>query len=117
MPVVALQIFLATVPYLALAAVGVILFRRERTLVTALIALGFATVAASHVLAAFVSYEFSYAYKSGGTAALAVGRFPGWVYSATYWGNIVGPWVAAASLLWHTMWRATASPNNRWRGP
>ena len=117
MPYVALHVFLNTVPYLALAAWGIVLFNRNRTVPTGLVALGFTAVAVTHMTGWLVSYKFSYIYSSGGDVVAAMGRFHGWVWMATYWGDIIGIWVATAGLLWHTVRSANASPNNRWRGP
>ena len=117
MPYGWLSLFLSTVPYVALAVAGIVLFRRQRTAATALVAVGFIAVAASHLAAAFINYKYSYIYNTQGRVAAAEFHFEGWVWLSTYWGQIVGIWTAAAGLLWHTMVSATASPNNRWRGP
>lgn len=107
MSYVALYVVLLIVPYIALAAVGIILFKRHRTVATALVALGFGAVALSHVAGAFFSFEFSYIYGSRGNLAGAVGKFHGWVWTTTYWANTLGIWVASMCLLWHTLRKGT----------
>jgi hypothetical protein len=99
------RVALTAVPYLALAAVGIIQFRRDRTLSAALVVLGFAAAALSEALALFVSY--------GQSGSLIVR----WRDLIMLWGDNFGPWVGAAGLLWHTLSSASPSPNNRWRGP
>ena len=117
MPNVGLQILLVAVPYLALAVVGVILFIRERTIATALVALGFGALTVSHVFVELVSFDYSHFSEARGAVVDPVPEFPGWFYTMTYWLNTFSPWVAATGLLWHTLRKVPASPNNRWRGP
>ena len=117
MPYVGLQILLVAVPYLALAVVGVILFTRERTVATALVALGFGALAITHGFAELVSFDYSHFFEAPGAVVDPRPEFPGWYYTLIYWGNTLSPWVAATGLLWHTLRKVPASPNNRWRGP
>jgi hypothetical protein len=116
---VALHVFLHTVPYIALAALGIVLFKRHHTVATALVALGFGAVAVSNVAGALVSSEFSYIYSLHGDLAGAVGRFHGWVWTTTYWSGTIGIWVASMSLLWHVLGgrQGGESPNKRRSGP
>jgi hypothetical protein len=104
-----LQNALIAMPDLALAIVGVVLFKRERSLATALVALGFGVVTASHVLGTLLGLDWA--------DALAIIRLHGWVLKFNYWTVIASRWVAVGGLLWHTLQVNTASPNNRWRGP
>ena len=114
MPFVAFQVVLATVPYLALAVAGIILFNRKRNPATALLALGFAVVAVTQIYSAILVL-----------ALIPITGSPqGWAYALLRWGTIpsqwaliLGSWFAAAGLLWYALTRARASPNNRWRGP
>ena len=110
-----LQIGLATVPYLVLAVAGIILFSRKRNLSAALVALGFAILAITQIYGAILAL-----------ALLPVGPAPPqrWAYALLRWGAtpsqwalIIGSWFAAAGLLWLALGHASASPNNRWRGP
>lgn len=119
MSFVVLQGVLTTVPFLALTVVGIILFRRERTLATALVALGFAIETAGRLYSAILGIVFAYTWKPG-----AVWSARGWAYTVFHWGTmlehwalILGPWLAAAGLLWYTLGRASALPNLHWRRP
>jgi hypothetical protein len=102
-PLYVLWTVLITAPDLALAIIGLLLFRRERTVATTLVALGFTAVVASYVL------EWA--------DMAAITRFQPWVFALRYWALIAGRFVGVAGLLWHTLRVTTASPNNRWRGP
>ena len=107
-------------PALVLTVFGVILFRRYRTLPSALVALGFAAVLVSGIINVMISYEVShiYGYSSNLAAASVYVQLHGplWML-ARLWGPL-GMWVASLSLLWHMFsTRVSASPNNRWRGP
>jgi membrane-bound metal-dependent hydrolase YbcI (DUF457 family) len=107
-------------PAVVLTIFGVALFRRYRTLPSALVALGFAAVFVSGIVNVMISYDVSHIYGYSSNRALAVVSVqlhgPVWILA-----RLCGPfgmWVASLSLLWHMFsTRGTASPNNRWRGP
>jgi hypothetical protein len=110
-------------PALILTVFGILLFRRSRTLASALVALGFAAVFISGIANALVSYEVSHIYYGSGSAsekaltAVSV-DLHGWFWLVARLFGPAGMWVASLSLLWHMLnTRGTASPNNRWRGP
>jgi hypothetical protein len=90
------------VPFVALAAVGIALVWQHRTVATALIALGFCSVALSHIASMLVGF---YAFSGPGNFADAANRV-GWTLPATHWGIVVGIWVGSLSLLWHTLLQA-----------
>jgi hypothetical protein len=94
----------AIVPFIALAVVGIALVWRHRTIVTALIALGFCSVALSHIIGALVGF---YAFGGSSDFATAMNRI-GWTLPVTHWGIVVGLWVGSLSLLWHTFLQAPA---------
>jgi hypothetical protein len=91
------------VPFVVLAAVGIMLVRQHRTLATALTALGFSSAALSHIAGTLVGlYEFS----GAGDFAAAANRV-GWTLPVTHWGIVIGIWVGSLSLLWHTFLQAS----------
>jgi hypothetical protein len=94
----------ALVPFIALAVVGVALLWQHRTIVTALIALGFCSVALSHITGTLVGF---YAFGGRGDFVTAMNRF-GWTLPVTHWGIVVGLWVGSLSLLWHTFLQVLA---------
>jgi hypothetical protein len=105
-------------PSLVLTVFGILLFKRNRSLASALVALGFGAALISGIANAFASYDVSYVYRTSGALAAADVRFHGWVWNLARFSGIGGMWVASLSLLWHMMGsRGGASPNNRWRGP
>jgi hypothetical protein len=107
-------------PALVLTIFGVALFRRYRTLPSALVALGFAAVFLSGIVNVMISYDVSHIYGYSSDRALAVVsvQLHGALWLLARLCGPVGMWVASLSLLWHMFGtRATASPNNRWRGP
>jgi len=100
-------------PSLMLTASGVILLRRNRTLASALVALGFAAVFIGGITNAFANYMA--AYHSSSSLAAAV---PGWVWASAGLGSYGGMWMASLGLLWELLGtRGAASPNNRSTGP
>jgi hypothetical protein len=103
------HVLLTVVPFVAMAALGIILVWQHRTLATALAALGFSSVALSQIAGMFVGF---FLFSGHGDFATAASRF-GWTLPATHWGNVVGIWVGSLSLLWHTLRQANGSPNNR----
>ena len=90
------------VPFVALAAVGIALVRQHHTIATGLIALGFCSVALSHIASTLVGF---YAFGGHGNFADAANRVS-WTLPATYWGTVVGIWVGSLSVLWHTLLQA-----------
>jgi hypothetical protein len=97
------------VPFVALAAAGIALVRQHRTIATALIALGFCSVALSHIVSTLVGF---YVFSGQRNFADAANRV-GWTLPATHWGTVVGIWVGSLSLLWHTLLQAVHDPERR----
>lgn len=103
-------------PAFILTVFGIALFRRYRTLPTALVALGFASVLVSGIFNISISYDVSHIYGYSSDRALAAVivqlHGPAWIL-----GRLCGPlgmWVGSLSLLWHIFsTRGTASPNDR----
>lgn len=94
----------AFVPFIALAVVGIALLCQHRTIVTALIALGFCSVALSYIAGMLVGF---YAFGGRADFVTAMNRV-GWTLPVTHWGIVVGLWVGSLSLLWHMILRAPA---------
>ena len=107
-------------PALVLTIFGIVLFRRYRTLPSALVALGFAAVLVSGLFNVMISYEVSHIYGYSSNLALATVSVqlhgPAWLLARLF--GPLGMWAASVSLLWHMFsTRRAASPNNRWSGP
>jgi hypothetical protein len=104
-------------PALALTVVGVFLFRRYRSLASALVVLGFGANVVGGIVYGLAAYYASYIYSSTGTLAGA-DLAHGTAWTAARFCMSVGAWVASLSLLWQVMKLPdSASPNNRLRGP
>jgi hypothetical protein len=100
-------------PSLLLTATGVVLFLRNRTFASALVALGFAAVLCGGITNAFANYLA--VYHSSAPLAAAV---PGWVWTLAGLGSYGGMWIASLALLWEVLAkRGAAYRMNRWRGP
>src|ERR1700761_3469713 len=85
-------------PIAALAAVGIVLVLRSRTLATALVALGFGSAALSHITSALVGY-FSFSPCDFVASAQRSAE----LLHVRYWGAILGLWCGSLVLLWHTL--------------
>jgi hypothetical protein len=90
---------LTVVPFVAMAALSIVLAWRHRTLATALAALGFSLVVLSHIASTLVGFLV---FDGHGDFAAAATRF-GWTLPLTHWCNVVGIWVGSLSLLCHTL--------------
>jgi hypothetical protein len=100
-------------PSVVFTVAGVVIFRRNRTLASALVALGFVAVLIGGIANALTNYLAI--YRSAASAAAAV---PGWVWTLTGLCSYGGMWIAALGLLWEVLGtRGAASPDNRRRGP
>ena len=102
-------------PALVLTVFGVVLFRRYRSLPSALVALGFASVLVSGIFNVSISYEVSHIYGYSSDRALATVivqlHGPAWILARLC--GPVGMWMASLSLLWHMFsTRDSASPTN-----
>ena len=86
-------------PFVALGAVGIVLFVRQRTVATALAALGLSLAAAGHVLGSLVGY---FAFDGTKNFAAAANRY-GWTFPVTHWGVLLGIWIGSLSLLWYAL--------------
>ena len=99
-------------PTVLFTASGVVLFRRNRTLTSALVALGFAGAFIGGMANALTNYLALY----HSTAYLAA--VPGWLWTLAGLGSYGGMWIASLAFLWEVLGtRGAASPDNRWRGP
>jgi len=103
-------------PALILTIFGVALFRRYRTVPSALVALGFAAVLVSGLVNVMISYDVSHIYGYSSDRALAVVSVqlhgPLWILARLC--GPLGMWVASLSLLWHMFsTRDAASPDHR----
>lgn len=100
-------------PSFLLTASGVVLFRRKRTLASAMVALGFVAVLIGGIANAFANYLAVYHSSSS-----IAGAVPGWVWALAGLGSYGGMWIASLGLLWQVLGMpGAASPNDRWRGP
>ena len=106
-------------PTLALTAFGVDLFKRDRTLASALVALGFGAAALGGIANALYSYDVSFMYGGMDRTLFAMSvELHGGAWILTRLLGPGGMWLASLSLLWAVFdRRGAASPNNRWRGP
>jgi hypothetical protein len=105
-------------PCVVLAVLGIVLFKRHRTIATSLIALGFVVVAITQLVSIYGPYAATQIYRSGGMSTALHSAWFGWVPNMTLWAGAGGSWLGSLGLLWHTLARPpSASPNNRWRGP
>lgn len=99
-------------PSVVFTAAGVVIFRRNRTPASALVALGFTAVLIGAVANALTNY---WAVYHSASAAAAV---PRWVWTLTGLCSYGGMWIASLGLLWEVLGRrGAASPGNRWGGP
>ena len=90
------QFFLIhTGPYVILAVVGLVAFLRQRTLCTALVALGFLAYVIGQVAGSFVSADVSKTYNSHGDVTAVVESFHGWAWTLSRYAGTVGMWAAA----------------------
>ena len=111
-------LFFSEGPYVVLAALGIVLFKRHRTLATGLLALGFVAVAISQLLGTYGHYAATQIYHSGGMSAVLHSAWFSWIPNVNLLAGAVGMWLGSLGLLWHTLGKLPgASPNNRWRGP
>jgi hypothetical protein len=94
----AVVLLVLAVPYLILALSGLVLFERTRTVATALVAIGFAAVPLSQVVAAIASFRLA---SSGPDVMSAVGPVRGWIWMASRWAGPAGLWLGSISFLWH----------------
>jgi hypothetical protein len=100
-------------PSVLFTASGVVLFRRNRTVASALVALGFIAVLFGGMANALTNYLAT--YHSSAPLAAAV---PGWVWTLAGVGSYGGMWIASLGLLWQVLGtRAAASSDSRWRRP
>jgi hypothetical protein len=106
-------------PALVLTAFGLVLFKRNRTLSSALVALGFCAVVFGGIANTLYSYDVAFMYGGMDKAVFAVAvQLHGLPWILTRLCGPAGMWVASLSLLWQLLAaRGAASPNNRWRGP
>jgi hypothetical protein len=108
-------------PALVLTVFGAVLFRQNRTLATALVALGFAAAFVSGIANVAVSYQVAQMQASISQRAhsgLSVYVFHSGLWTMSRLCGPIGMWVASLSLLWHMFeTRGAASTHNRWRGP
>ena len=94
-------LFLSEGPYVALALLGIFLFARYRTAVTALVALGFVVVVVSHALSNYAHYAATQIYRSGGMSVALNSAWFTWIPNASLWADSGGMWLGTLALLWH----------------
>jgi len=93
---------LTTTAYVVLAAAAAILWRRSRSLRTALVAIGFSLVLPDQVTRLIEYYEFVGVLHGRPADTLFLIHH----HAFLYYASILGLWVAAVGLAWH----ATARP-------
>jgi len=94
---------LLVVPFAALTAAGVLLWRHWRSVATAMIALGFAVTLLSVASGLFAAYK-TYAVLSDPTSAFPAQQ--GTFFFVSHYHRVpligvLGMWAAAAGTLWH----------------
>jgi hypothetical protein len=103
-------------PALVLTIFGIALFRRYRTVSSALVALGFAAVFLSGIVNVIISYDVShiYGYSSSHEPAVVSVQLHGPLWILARLCGPLGMWMASLSLLWHMFsTRGVASSDNR----
>src|SRR5215472_3173350 len=100
-------VLLSVVAYAFLATAGVALWKRHRSVATALVAIGFACALVDQVISVVEYLEVTAILRGHPTDTFFVIQH----HSAEQYTALVCLVVAAAGLLWHSL----ASPNNRWR--
>jgi len=105
-------------PCVVLAVLGILLFKRYRTLATSAIALGFVVVALTQLLSIYGPHAATQIYKAGGMSAALHSAWFGWIPNVTLWAGAVGSWLGSLGLLWHTLGKPPGtSPNQRLERP
>jgi uncharacterized membrane protein AbrB (regulator of aidB expression) len=92
-----------TGPYVILAVLGIVAFWRDRSIGTALFALGFVAYVVGQVAGSFVSADVSKTYNSHGEVTSVVESFSGWAWTLSRYAGLVGMWVAAAGAAMHVL--------------
>ena len=95
--------------YAGFTTAGALLWKRTRSLATALVAIGFALVLVDQIISLVEYIELNALVSGHYTDTLFIVQH----HAVEQYVALVGLLVAAAGLLWHSV----ASPNNRWRGP
>jgi hypothetical protein len=90
-------------PFAILAALGIVLFRRHRSVPTALIVLGFVAVIAGQVSSSFVTADVSRVYNAHGDVTAVVGSFHGFAWIVSRYGATVGMWIASIGAAAHVL--------------
>jgi hypothetical protein len=90
-------------PFVALAAVGIILVWQHRTLATVLVALGFIACALSQIASNVLGF---YAFFGGPEEFVAQINRLAWIPPLAHLGIVGGSWIGSLALLWHTTLQA-----------
>ena len=88
---------LSTVAFTLLTVAGVLLWRRTRTLQTALVAIGFALVLPRQVGTLIEYFEFMALLQGHGVDTYFLILH----HASLYYVSILGLWIAAVGLVWH----------------
>ena len=97
-------------PSVLLTASGVLLFRRNRTLASALVAIGFVAVLIGGMANALTNYLAIY------HSSTSLGAVPRWIWTLAGLGSYGCMWIASLGLLWEVSGtRRAATPNARCR--
>jgi hypothetical protein len=94
--------------YVSFTTAGALLWKRTRSLATALVAIGFALVLVDQIISLVEYIELTALVSGHSTDTLFIVQH----HAVEQYVALVGLLVAAAGLLWHSV----TSPNNRWRG-
>lgn len=94
-----------TGPYVILAAMGIILFWRLRTIATALLALGFLVYVVGQVSSLFIRADISKTYNAHGDVTSVVESFHGWAWTLSRYAGTAGMWIAAVGATMYVLRR------------
>jgi hypothetical protein len=97
------------VAYVLFTTAGALLWKRYRSVATALVAIGFASVLVDQIISVVEYLEVTALLHGNPTDTFFIVQHR----AAEQYIALVCLVIAAAGLLWHSL----ASPNNRWRGP
>jgi hypothetical protein len=94
-----LWLIVVPLPTALLAAAGIVLARRYRSIACYLVAIGFVASFLSAIFSAFISADVTHQYSSTGTVILHYGNWATIVHGNGLAGAVVG----ASALLWHVI--------------
>ena len=104
MPAAPMWALILAIPYAVLALAGVLLWKRQPSVATALVALGFAAVLLSEVVGLVESFEYTSIVRAHPDASFVVAHYHT-APRVIHFAGILGLWGAAIGLTWHVVRR------------